>query len=218
MSKQRIMIGWMKVPANEFAEESASESDSIPVKISWEKGKKASRASECGRKLLRALLRDMYGIEISGEKESVSREKDGKPFLIDYPGIYFNISHSGDYAVCAVGEVPLGIDIQYHKKGDHRKLARRIMTQEEWKRYENSGFQEEFLFRCWTRKESFLKYTGEGIRRELRNLIYERCSFIECGLWPGYSGMLCVPEKWDGGLVIREIKEAKIDICGQAAQ
>lgn len=192
MTKQQIIIGWTKVPEK-----------------NEKTGEKASRASECGQELLRLLLRNEFGIELSGERESISREEGGKPFLVGHPGIHFNISHSGDYAVCAVGAVPLGIDIQYHKKGDHRKLGRRVMTEEEWGKYESLGFRDEFFFRCWTRKESYLKYTGEGIRRDLRTLVYERCRFWECRLWKEYTGMLCVPDEWEGDIIIREIKEVK---------
>ena len=35
-----------------------------------------------------------------------------KPYLKDYPDIHFNGSHSGEYLVCALSDVPVGIDIQ----------------------------------------------------------------------------------------------------------
>lgn len=181
MTDQYIIVGWMKV--------------------------EDARPGACGRELLRRLLLDEYSIDLSGEREPIARQEGGKPFLAAHCGIYFNISHSGDYVVCAVGEVPLGIDIQYQKKGDHRKLGKRIMTPKEWERYEGQGLEEEFLFRCWTKKESYLKYTGEGIRRDLRTLAYEKCRFLECSPWPEYSGMLCVPEDWSGTLIIREMKK-----------
>ena len=39
----------------------------------------------------------------------------GKPALSDSFSPHFNISHSGKYAVCALSEVPCGIDIQEKK-------------------------------------------------------------------------------------------------------
>ena len=40
----------------------------------------------------------------------------GKPALSDSFSPHFNISHSGKYAVCALSEVPCGIDIQEKKE------------------------------------------------------------------------------------------------------
>ena len=37
---------------------------------------------------------------------------EGKPFIVDHPNIHFNLSHSGDVAICAVSNQPVGIDIE----------------------------------------------------------------------------------------------------------
>ena len=42
----------------------------------------------------------------------------GKPALSDSFSPHFNISHSGKYAVCALSEVPCGIDIQEKKRAE----------------------------------------------------------------------------------------------------
>ena len=36
----------------------------------------------------------------------------GKPYLINDPHIFFNISHSGDWVVCAINDCEIGIDIE----------------------------------------------------------------------------------------------------------
>jgi len=36
----------------------------------------------------------------------------GKPSLIHTPSIYFNISHSGDWVVCAINDYEVGIDVE----------------------------------------------------------------------------------------------------------
>jgi hypothetical protein len=46
------------------------------------------------------------------KKLQIEYGKNGKPYLPDYPGIYFNISHSGDYVAVALSCHPVGIDVQ----------------------------------------------------------------------------------------------------------
>lgn len=170
------------------------------IEVGWtEKG--SSDSSQAGRDLLKNMLLGIYQIDLSAEHEPIQKEEGGKPFLIHHRKIHFNISHSGEYIICGIGEVPLGIDIQYHKKGDHRKTGKRIMTPKEWEIYEASGFREEIFFRYWTKKESYLKYTGEGLRRKMRELEYQKCAFYDLNRWHGYSAMLCVPEQWKGRIV-----------------
>lgn len=170
------------------------------IVIGWKKTDNC--ASMTGRRLLQQLLEQEYEIFLSEKENPIEREAGGKPFLVHHRDVYFNISHSGSYVACAVGKVPLGIDIQYHKKGDYHRTGRRIMTPDEWEEYERSDFSDTVFFRCWTKKESYLKYTGEGIRRDMRTLDYDTCCFHELKLWEDYSVMLCVPDTWKGKIEI----------------
>ena len=185
MEENKIVIGWVRLSEEE------------------KQNNGANYASVTGHVLLERLMEQEYGIVLSDEEEPVKAEVGGKPYLNRHRELHFNISHSGAYVICAVGKTPLGIDIQYQKKGDHRRTGKRIMTPEEWKQYEVTGFHEEVFFQCWTKKESYLKYTGEGIRRDMRMLTYDNCRFYELQQWPEYSAVLCVSETWNG----------KIEIC-----
>ncbi|MCL0028295.1 hypothetical protein M1M88_01070 [Peptococcaceae bacterium] len=40
----------------------------------------------------------------------------GKPFLKNTNDLYFNVSHSGEWVVCAIHHHPIGIDIEQVKK------------------------------------------------------------------------------------------------------
>lgn len=101
----------------------------------------------------------------------------GKPEL-DAEGIYFNLSHSGDYAVLAVGDSPVGIDIEY-KSRNYMSLAKRCFCREE---YEDIAAVEEEQERrrrfleYWTMKEAYIKYVGEGLRIPLNSFRIERGS------------------------------------------
>ncbi len=94
----------------------------------------------------------------------------GKPQLVSEQNpqaLHFNVSHSGGMALIAVGsEHRLGIDIEKIRTDvDTNVLAERFFSSRE-----RSGLQElpehlrvQGFFACWTRKEAFLKATGEGL-------------------------------------------------------
>lgn len=95
----------------------------------------------------------------------------GKPALRDYPELHFSLSHSGDYAICSLGELEVGCDIE-RMRPDKMRVADRFYTEveKEWL-YQADGMeeQENRLFRLWTMKESFLKVTGRGMSLSLRD-------------------------------------------------
>ena len=55
----------------------------------------------------------------------------GKPEIEGFP-LYFSLSHSGKYVICAVSEQKIGADIQKYEKVEERKLAKRFFTGEEY--------------------------------------------------------------------------------------
>ena len=89
----------------------------------------------------------------------------------------------------------MGLDIQYHREIKAEQTARKICNPEEWKLFQQADTErgkKDVLFQIWTKKESYLKFTGEGIRRELCEISYEECSFYQLTMPDGYSGMICV--------------------------
>ncbi len=119
----------------------------------------------------------------------------GKPFLKNYP-YYFNLSHSGEYVVCALSEREIGIDIQIHKDDNVMKLAERFFSPKECaalKKYPEEERQKHF-FELWTKKEAYGKLTGAGIAEVLETDFEEisgHVSFEVCAQIPGYSIAVC---------------------------
>ena len=109
-----------------------------------------------------------HALETYGLKEkSVEYEfgEWGKPSLKYQPNIYFSLSHSGDYAICSIGDKAIGNDIELIKHG-RLKVADRFFAREELDWMYAVRDEEEItqrMFRIWTMKESFLKATGKGI-------------------------------------------------------
>lgn len=101
--------------------------------------------------------------------------RHGKPYLRDYPEIFFSLSHSGDYAICSIGRKPIGNDIEKVREG-RLQVAQRFFSIQEtaWVyRAEGRREQEDRMFRLWTMKESFLKVTGMGMSLALDSFTIE---------------------------------------------
>lgn len=86
-------------------------------------------------------------------------DSNGKLYLKDNKGLYVNLSHSGDYAVCAVHKKPVGVDIQQCRKCD-KNLAERFFTESETTAINCGRIS---FFEIWTKKESFVKAVGRGL-------------------------------------------------------
>ena len=112
--------------------------------------------------LLNALPRD-FGIV--GEPDFVFGPQ-GKPYLTAPGGeplpIWFNLSHSGEWAVCAVSdEGEIGVDIQKITPA-RLKVARRIFTAEQCAALEavTGAARDELFCELWVLHESSAKLRG----------------------------------------------------------
>lgn len=86
----------------------------------------------------------------------------GKPYLLNYKGIEFNISHCrGGVAVCLDKE-RVGIDVEDTLPFDDG-LARAVCSEAEFSEVVSSASPAEAFTRLWTRKEAVLKYYGTGV-------------------------------------------------------
>lgn len=87
--------------------------------------------------------------------------KNGKPFIKGYPSFSFNVSHSGEYVVCAVSSKSVGCDIQKKSPCDI-SMGNVIFTQEERQGISNT----DDFYKMWTLKETLLKAIGIGLSDE----------------------------------------------------
>lgn len=96
--------------------------------------------------------------------------KNDKPYLPDHPNIHFNLSHCHKAVVCVVGSEPIGVDVESTDNFD-LEVARYISNDEELKRILDSENQALEFTKLWTQKESYLKFTGEGLVDNLKSLL-----------------------------------------------
>ena len=109
----------------------------------------------------------------------------GKPY-IDGEGPRFNLSHSGDLALVAVASNELGVDVEKVRRLESlRQIAQRHFSDVEYAALEALDVAEQELafYRCWTRKEAYIKALGEGLSMALDSFdvsIGEAAAFLAC--------------------------------------
>ena len=113
----------------------------------------------------------------------VTCDGNGKP-LCD--GCYISLSHSGDYAVCAVSSFPIGVDIE-KKRDVNPKLINKICVNDAEREYATDT---QNLLTLWSVKEACFKAlspkvsTVSDISLEITERGFEcsGISFIETGI------------------------------------
>lgn len=122
-----------------------------------ERRQKAERLINKNDALLSAsaglMLRKVLGITEDG---MLLYNEHGKPFLEHGP--CFSVSHSRKYAVLAVSEKEIGVDIEMHEGADPA-VMKRCFTEDE---QDYANLSTENFLRIWTAKEAVLKLLGTG--------------------------------------------------------
>lgn len=93
-------------------------------------------------------------------------DRYGKPYFENNHSLTFNLTHSGDHALLAVGkEHPVGVDIERFSSRPYEGIARHVFSQREQaalhalpKSLQPLGF-----FNVWTQKEALIKAIGLGL-------------------------------------------------------
>jgi 4'-phosphopantetheinyl transferase len=114
------------------------------------------------------LLEQVLRLYFGPDRPPIVCAPNGKPWIPDRPDWQFSLTHAGTWAVCGVDSQPLGVDAETVRR-DGSKIAARCFAPDE-RAYLASlpePQREQAFARLWTRKESYLKYTGEGLRRRL---------------------------------------------------
>lgn len=110
--------------------------------------------------------------ELLPEGKEIKKGPFGKPYLKGGP--FFNLSHSGGFLALAIGEQELGLDLEAPRKIRHRGFIQ-------------EGEEQMDPLTLWVVKESFMKFTGEGIR-QFRSV---RAEQIEEHLYRVTDGVRC---------------------------
>ncbi|MCI6337721.1 MAG: 4'-phosphopantetheinyl transferase family protein [Prevotella sp.] len=117
--------------------------------------------------LLRKALREMYGIH---DAPVFEYDANGKPSILGHPEIFFNLSHCRKAVACVVADSPVGIDVEETCRFSD-SIARYTLDDEEYESVVKADNPSQAFIRLWTMKEALLKYTGEGLRRDIKTVL-----------------------------------------------
>ncbi len=107
-----------------------------------------------------------YALKENGVSASTLRvHENGKPAV---QGLQFNLSHSQGRVACAAGNCAVGCDVEKIRPVS-LKLAEKYFSPEEIMYFRTANEADLAFFQLWTRKESYIKMTGEGLRCPLQS-------------------------------------------------
>lgn len=137
-----------------------------------------------GSELLRDYVIDQYIKKYYPESISVTPKHyylpNGKPQAeVGHVKVEYNISHSGNYVVAVIGDRCCGVDIEQIRKPSS-SVVNRCFDGHEQSAMKNSTNKDRTFTAIWTMKESYLKMTGDGIRKGLNevNTCYNEKNYI----------------------------------------
>lgn len=127
------------------------------------------RSFTVARGMLRVLLASLSGVP--AREVLFSYESKGKPRFANDSRIRFNVSHSHELALFAFAQdTEIGVDVEYIRSPpDIGGIAKRFFCPEEAAELATLSEPDrvESFFRCWTRKEAYIKAIGEGLSEPL---------------------------------------------------
>jgi 4'-phosphopantetheinyl transferase len=110
-------------------------------------------------------------LDVKPERLEFQVDACHKPFLKGTPELSFNLTHSGEIALCAVAQgKQIGVDVEIARPiAEMEAIASSQFTREEYRPLSLLPLvekQEAFLS-IWTHKEAFLKAMGQGLHYPL---------------------------------------------------
>lgn len=122
-----------------------------------------------GEILIRTIIVQELGIR--NKNIAFEKNKYGKPYLKEYQQFNFNLSHSGDFVVCAIDDKSIGIDIEEVRYIKYEEIAKSFFTISEFDYIvrNDSDIQLSKFYEIWTLKESYIKCCGQGLTIPLKS-------------------------------------------------
>lgn len=126
------------------------------MQIAW-KALNGRSGHEAGRALLEKLYRQETGCDLP----RILVTSRGKPYFPD-DTLHFSISHTKNHAFCCIGRENVGIDAEEADRPMDLRLADKILSDGEKRRFQAAADKRAALLRLWVLKESYAKLTGRG--------------------------------------------------------
>lgn len=116
------------------------------------------------------LVKGLKDIGVMSGMPEFDYNEHGKPFLKNYPGWYFNISHCKTAVVCVLSRKIVGIDVEDIGKF-REQLAKYSFNDDELKMIYEGNNTADMFYKLWTQKEAVFKCLGIGITHDIKNVL-----------------------------------------------
>lgn len=132
---------------------------------------------------------------------------------------FYSITHSGDYAMCAISDRRVGVDIENryrkifleHREENIDRIAKKCLTLGEMRQYLSVKKEEktDVLLYYWTRKESYSKALGKGLAMNFATIDTQEMDGFFWSDWlkEGYFCSLYVEDGVFNDKLLQEIVE-----------
>ncbi len=154
-----------------------------------------------------ALDRALQTVGLREKTAIIKLGEHGKPQLAEHPEWHFSLSHSGEWAVCALSDSPIGVDVEQCRAKDYMALAQRFFspTEQEQLRQCQENECQALFFQLWTQKESLLKAVGVGLSAlsDCEALVKQGYAFCSYPL-DGYALSVCTKGEFPAEITIIE--------------
>ena len=149
-------------------------------------------------------------------------EVHGKPVIKNAENVFFSLSHTGKYACCCISDQPIGVDIEGKEKSFFKEekverlyaMAKKTLSEKEYEKFWDcdDAMKVQLFLKYWTRKESYSKSLGEGIRMDFSNIDTES---MENAFWSDWLEEDCFVSIYSAqgnctGVKIQKISELGI--------
>lgn len=115
-----------------------------------------------GRATLRLLLG--AGLGLPPAALHFAKGENHKPVLATAPELHYNVSHSGNWVLIAIGPVAVGVDVEkINLAFPFEEVLNYSFSASERAFVEQHPVPAAAFYRLWTRKEAFVKGTAQGI-------------------------------------------------------
>lgn len=103
-------------------------------------------------------------------EDKFTYNKNEKPYIPEREDFFFNISHSGTMAVCAVSDRTVGIDIEKERHFEDNFLQNIYLPHESEYILSQGEQRDRIATEMWTIKESVMKFFGTGLSLGTNNI------------------------------------------------
>jgi 4'-phosphopantetheinyl transferase len=105
-------------------------------------------------------------LNTSPERLEFTYNAQGKPSVVNSQKLQFNLSHTGEIAILAVGKgFPVGVDIEQYSARPYDGIAKTLFSETELYGLLKAppSLKPALFFHVWAQKEAFIKASGLGL-------------------------------------------------------